>query len=193
MREAKLPTSALGALLLGFVALSAPACRGLERDRVASDYPPVEAAELGNMHNVSVSGEIWFGGVPTSEDLDLARRRGITHVIDLCTPEERPDFEVSRACERLGFACFDPGLVAADAISDQVVDQVLAQLNVDDRGPTLIFCGTGGRSAMFFAVHRVVDQGVPLERALVEARRAGMKPGDSEEFVRAQVERLTSS
>ena len=43
---------------------------------------------------------------------------------------------------------------------------------------------------MFFAIHRVLNEGVPLEEALVEARSSGMRAGDPEEFVRAQVARL---
>jgi protein tyrosine phosphatase (PTP) superfamily phosphohydrolase (DUF442 family) len=66
------------------------------------------------------------------------------------------------------------------------------RLNHWKSDPRLIFCGTGGRSAMFFAIHRVVDQGVPLDQALLEARRAGMKPGAPADFVRRQTERLQS-
>jgi hypothetical protein len=42
------------------------------------------------------------------------------------------------------------------------------------------------------AIHRTVVVGVPLERALMEARRAGMMPGDQDAFIRGQVLRLTS-
>ena len=57
-------------------------------------------------------------------------------------------------------------------------------------GPTLMFCGSGGRCAAFLAIYRAVVLGVPLDKALVEARRAGMKPGEPEDFVRSQVEQL---
>jgi hypothetical protein len=42
---------------------------------------------------------------------------------------------------------------------------------------------------MFFALHRILNERVPVEAALVEARRAGMKPGAPEDFVRRTVER----
>jgi hypothetical protein len=55
--------------------------------------------------------------------------------------------------------------------------------------PLLMYCGTGRRCAAFLAIHRAADLDVPLDEAIAEARRAGMRPED-EAFVQAQVERL---
>jgi protein tyrosine phosphatase (PTP) superfamily phosphohydrolase (DUF442 family) len=166
-----------------------PACRSSDNHSIDEEYPPVETSELGSMNNVSVAGQVWFGGVPSEEDLDLAKRRGIEQVIDLCTTDEQPEYDLATVCVELDLELFQVQLVSEESIGDQLVDQVLGELDRTDQ-PKLIFCGTGSRSAMLFAIYRASRQGVPLEQALIEARRAGMKPGQPEEFVRAQVERL---
>jgi hypothetical protein len=89
-----------------------PACRTGDKGPVAEAWPPLETAEMGSMHNVSVSGELWLGGVPSADDLDLAKRRGILYLIDVCTPEERPGYDMQVACQELGISLFDAGIAA---------------------------------------------------------------------------------
>jgi protein tyrosine phosphatase (PTP) superfamily phosphohydrolase (DUF442 family) len=154
------------------------------------DYPPVQSAELGSMRNVSRANGIWFGGLPTADDLDLARRRGILRVINLCSPDEKPEYALDRTLDELKFDQIDVRLVSRNDVPDAVVDKVLEALAGDDVPKTLIFCGDGSRSAALFALHRVVNEKVPLEQALVEARSNGMRRGAPEEFVREQSIRL---
>lgn len=156
-------------------------------------YPPLEVAELGTMRNVSRCGELWFGSAPRAADLDLARRRGVRLVIDLSAPDEIPECDVPAVSAEMGLRYLDAGGSASEVASDGVVDLVLRELEVASGEPVLLFCANGGRCAAFVAIRRVVHQGVPLEQALVEARRAGMKPGEPEDFVRAQVERLLTA
>ena len=142
------------------------------------------------MHNVFVHERVWFGGTPSAEDLDLAQRRGIEQVIDLCTPTESPEYDLRGECNRLGLRWRDIGLRSDGEIPDSAVDLVLALL-VDPTEPeTLMYCGDGSRCAMLFAIHRVVNGGVWIDDALLEARRAGMRSDSAEEFVRRQVDRL---
>ena len=177
-------TLALGALI------ASAACHSPRRESQSPDYPPVESADFGSMRNVSVSGRIWFGGTPDEGDLDLAQRRGIETVIDLTTPDETNGVNAAQVCARLGLEYFHLGLPNPERLTDEAVDLVLARLGRDEHGRTLMFCGSGGRCATFLAIYRAVAVGVPVEEALVEARHAGMKPGEPEEFVRRQVERL---
>jgi len=181
----RLLAARITAVLLG---LSLAAC--LSGKSSLPDYPKVESAELGTMRNVSRSGDIWFGGVPSPEDLDLARRRGIERVVNLCTPDQQPEYAIDREIDALGFKRVDVQLISRTNIPDDVVTLVVRALGADEIPRTLIFCGDGSRSAMFFAIHRVLNEGVPLEEALVEARSSGMRAGDPEEFVRQQVARL---
>jgi len=177
-------------LLVCALALAGLACRGGSKTTEAPPWPPLESAELGSMPNVSFSDGVWIGGTPTPSDLDLARRRGIVTVVDLRTREERPSEDVALACRELGLEYVDMGL-RPEETPDSAVDQVLHLLSESDSNKVLLFCSDGSRSAMFLAVHRVLDQGLPLEKALAEARRSGM-PQEGEVFVRRQVERLSA-
>lgn len=164
-------------------------CGGVRTRGASPVAERLQSSELGDMHNVSAIDGIWLGGLPTVDDLDLARRRGIERVIDLRIPEEPLVYDLRAECARLELECISVNLQAADDLPNSAVDIVLQGLSEPDL-KTLIFCGDGSRSAMFFAIHRVVQGGLDLEEALYEARCAGMQPGSSEDFVRLQVERL---
>ncbi len=169
---------------------SCTACSSLREEPTVADYPPLESGDFGSMRNVSMCGPIWFGSAPTPEDLDLAARRGVRTIIDLTVPDERGDEDLRPGCHSLEIDYLDAGLPAVDHIGDEAVDLVLSRLGKGESGPILMFCGNGGRCALFVAIYRTVILGVPVEAALVEARHAGMKPGEHEDFVRSQVERL---
>lgn len=169
------------------------ACGSLSKQGVPPAFPPLEAAELGSMHNVSVSDGLWFGGLPTADDLDLARRRGIERVIVLCEPELLGGHDLQSTCADLGLECVDLGLRQEDPIPAEAVDRVIAFLGENPRRRTLMFCEDGSRSATLFAIHRVVNDGMALSEALVEARRSGMRPGEPEGFVELHVGRLATA
>lgn len=180
-------------LVLLLLGSTLPACQGSGDHELEADYPPIVSSTFGEMRNVSVSGPIWFGGAPCRQDLELAERRGIERVIDLSSSSEVPRCDVSSTCKALGMEYLKAAAEGESERCDEAVDLVLGWLESGSARPTLMFDGTGGRCASFIAIHRAVAYGVPLEEALVEARRAGMKPGDPEEFVRDQVERLTTA
>lgn len=153
----------------------------------------VHPAEFGSMHNVSRVGALWIGSYPSQSDLDLAARRGIDVVIDLAAEGERPSWDLASACARLAIEHVRIGIAGSKRIGDDDVDRCLAALRRAGGSQALLFCAHGDRAAMFLAIHRAADQGLPLEAALDEARRAGMKPGPPEAFVRRQVERLLAA
>ncbi len=171
------------------------------------DYPPIESTQFGTMSNVSKMGPLWFGAMPTENDLDLASRRGVQRIIDLSVPSERGTCATSVACTRHEIEYLIAGIRPDSDPTDESVDLVLGWLRESLVGsvdasqkqaapqpiPTLIICGSGGRCSMFFAIFRVMEMDVPLQAALEEARRGGMLPGHPEVFVRQQVERLTTS
>jgi protein tyrosine phosphatase (PTP) superfamily phosphohydrolase (DUF442 family) len=179
--------------ILAALALAASGCRAAGARVLANEYgpPPASPAALGSMRNVSVSGAVWIGSHPSASDLDLAHRRGIATVIDLSLPEEGQGYDVAATCEGLGIAYVPLGIQSACPIPEEAVDRALSELRSAQRGPVLMFCGNGGRAAMVFAIWRALDGGIGVEEALVEARRSGMKPGAPEDFVRAQIVRLS--
>lgn len=167
------------------------ACGSPPKQAPAPAYPPLEVAELGSMRNVSTSAGLWLGGQPTAKDMDLARRRGVERVIALGSAREVP-FDLPGTCRSLGLECHLLGLPPGEPPPDAAVDRVLALLAEEPRRDTLLFCEDGSRSAALVAVHRVVNVGLSVEDALAEARRAGVRTVQAEEFVREQVARLSS-
>lgn len=168
----------------------APACRSGSGGAAPAAYPLLVPGDFGGMHNVSTAGPIWIGGMPDAEDLELAQRRGIKRVIDISVPSEVHECDVVTECGQLGLDYATAGLVTEDRLTSESVDLVLAELADEDLPSTLMFCGTGGRCAIYLAIYRVMHLQVPLEDALVEARRAGMEAGESADFVRSEVARL---
>jgi len=181
----RMRSAALLALLLAFAA----GCRSSDSAPPRASYPALESSSFGTMRNVSVADQIWFGGSPGEGDLELAQRRGVHAVIDLSSPEEVCPIDVAAVCGALGLAYEKPVIASSDPLDDELVDQVLELLEREDGEPILMFCGSGSRCATLLAIHRASRIGVPLEEALIEARRAGMRPQD-ELFVREQVQRL---
>ena len=114
-------------------------------------------------------------------------------MIDLSASTEKKNCDVAAECNSLGLEYLMAAQNSEDLEADQCVDLVLGWLKQADAGPTLMFDGSGGRCATFLAIYRSVVMQVPLEKALVEARSAGMKPRAPEEFVRVQYHRLTSA
>jgi len=180
--------SALALLALLF----STSCRSNDAREVRTNYPPIERSALGEMRNVSMIGSIWFGTMPGEEDLALAKRRGIRRVIDLSVSEELPCCDVPSACRALGLEYLTPVLQDGEFLTAESVDLVLEWIEESGDTPILMFDGSGGRCACYLAIWRVTRLGVPLEVALTEARRAGMKPGSPEDFVRSQVDRLSA-
>ncbi len=182
-----------------FLVMMALGCQTTEDDSARAACPPINAGSLGEMRNVSTMGSISFGALPCEEDMGLARRRGIERVIDLSSPDEKGRCNLAAVCTRMEIEYMPSAIRSEGPPSDESVDFVMECLiqgcsmnsDPDKRAiPTLMVDGSGGRSASFLAIYRVCWLGVPLEEALVEARRAGMRPGDPEAFVRVQVERI---
>ena len=188
MTPAPLPFR-LAALAL---ALALGACGSTSTKQDAPKWPELAAAELGSMRNVSVSNGLWIGGSPSEQDLDLASRRGIRRVISLCTRDESPSYDLRTVGQRLGLEVHEIGPRDSDLLGDGCVDRSLSLLSTTGTVKTLMFCLDGSRCAAVFAIHRVVQEGMPLEDALFEARRAGLRQDDVEK-VEHHVRRLATS
>lgn len=188
VRSSRPPRSAQ---LFVVLALLLPgACRTSPPEEEPPAYPPLVPADFGAMHNVSQTGELWIGGMPNAADLELAQRRGVQLVLDLSVSTDARTCDVAAECRKLKIAYASAGISTESRLTSGSVDLVLAELDRTPPVPTLMFSGTGSRSAAYLAIYRVVRLGLPLEEALIEARRAGMRSGDSVEFVRSEVARL---
>lgn len=166
-------------------------CVGLPEEPT-KPHVELRFVELGDMVNVCVCGDIWFGGLPSANDLDIAQRRGIETLVALLPANSEDRAVLDQHSRDLGlkrlFITLEPGQECDDA-----VDEVLSFLRREDRGPVLMVSPGGGAAAMMISIYRIVDDGVDPEVAMDAARRAGMKPGHSEETVLSQVARRLNS
>lgn len=157
------------------------ACKTLPQEPTPNEWPTFESASMGAMANVHRVGDLWIGGLPVRADLELAARRGLKQVLDVRPAHQSPGEDLAAAAREHGMdfvtLAFDP-----ERPDPAIVERALTEMRRP--GPKLLFCSDGGGAALILAVHRVRDQGVPLEEALGEARRMGMKPGAPEDFVR---------
>lgn len=161
----------------------------------SSGPPPIEALqsdELGSMTNVSVCGDLWVGGQPHRDDLDLASRRGIELILDLSGPGEL-GFDPAATCRRLKMLYVSAPLRIAesDDFRQEDLNRVLEILEYQQGRTMLMFSSSGSEAALAFALHRARTEGLTSEEAELEARRAGMKPGRAVKLLKQQFELLS--
>ena len=157
----------------------------------ASDsVPQVNDAELGETRNVHRCGDLFLAGQPTQEDLKLIKQRGIRSIITL-REENEVDWE-EIAVQTAGLQFVRVPFRGPETLSDDVFDQV-RQLLAEADGPTLLHCGSANRVGAVWLVHRVLDQGVPVETAVAEARRVGLRNAGYEERAQRYIRRMQES
>ena len=157
----------------------------------APQWSALEASNFGTMENVSMSERLWFGGGAAEGDIELAFRRGVKRVLDLRFQADELGFDLVEACDAYGIELVAAGLKDAESLSGEDADLVLGVFRDIERRPLLVLCEAGSNSAAFFGLWRSLDHEMPLELALDEARKVGMRPGVLEGFVRAQHARLS--
>lgn len=174
----------LGLLLAG---LTLAGCQSASSTEAAA-VVHLEPAKFGGLKSCFQWGEMYLGSVPGPEELELAARRGVGLLLDL-RQSPAQDSALSLQARDLGMeyahAPIDP-----EQLSDGEVDRALTALAAAEERPALLFCETGSRAAMVAALFRIERQPDSLERAIEDARRAGMKPGSSESALRRQAARL---
>ena len=62
-----------------------------------------------------------------------------------------------------------------DSLTDEVFDRVRKILGDPERKPVFVHCGSANRVGAVWLVHRVLDDKVPLDRALKEAKKVGLR------------------
>ena len=182
-------TALAACLLVGLTS----GCSSMGEDDGGERIHHVENGELADMTNVCHYGQLWVGGQPSAEALELAARRGVELVIDL-SREGELEFDASAVCQREGLEyqavpCFGLG-EDEQGIDEFALDAVLELLDEHAGRPTLMFSRSGSEAALVFALHRGSSAGLSIEEAVAEARRAGLKPGVSEDELREQLQRL---
>ncbi len=154
-------------LVLGMVA----ACWGADE----SGKPhKVEATKLGKTRNVHACGNLFLAGQPTPEDIAILKQKGIQRVITLRTDGE-VDWDEAAKIKQAGIEFVQVPFRLPDSLTDEVFDKVRKLLREHDRKPTLLHCGSANRVGAVWLAYRVLDEKVPLKKAIEEAREVGLR------------------
>lgn len=142
--------------------------------------PQLEACKLGDIHKISRFDSVFLAGEPTEDDFKLAKEKeGIKTVINLRMPDEL-DWDEAAAAKKLGMDYFHLPIGSAAALKDETFMKSRQLLNDKKRHPVLLHCASANRVGAVWLVHRVLDQQVPYDKALEEAKKVGLKSADLE-------------
>ncbi len=153
----------------------------------ARTVDPVEPATLGDASNVHRAGSLFLSGGLEPGDVDTLVERGITRVISLCQDGE-VDWDEQGALRAADIRFISIPLRAPDTFTDTAFHTLRMHLATGSE-PTLLHCASASRVGGLWIPFRVLDQGVPIERAVAEAKTIGMGNPVYEQRARAYVAR----
>ncbi|RMF21825.1 MAG: hypothetical protein D6760_08635 [Deltaproteobacteria bacterium] len=155
--------------------------------RAAEDkIPEPKAIWIAGVPNAVQVGNVVISGQPSAEALGLLKMQGYKTVVSTRAPGELNWDEAAEAAKAgLKFISI-PMPSPVTEISDEQVAKLAEAMEKAER-PMLLHCGSGNRIAGLWAVYLAEHEGVPADRALALAEKAGMRS------VRAAVEKRLRS
>jgi uncharacterized protein (TIGR01244 family) len=155
-----------------FVRLGPPANQRATRRIAFRDPPPNgEVAVGGERHRLII-------GQPDEAMLRDLKAAGVTGVINFRVPTEHPEFAEASIVEASGMRYQSLPVAGAAGLTDDVIDAARASLHeaCEAGGAMAIHCRSGNRASASWAAYRVLDENVPIEQAIAEARALKMSP-----------------
>ncbi len=145
-----------------------------------AEKPKLEKAELGRTVNVHRFGNIWMAGQFTPDDIAKLKEAGITTVVTLRTDGELT-WDEKQLLEEAGIKYIAIPFRQPETLTDEVFDKVrdiLKKSQQDEKQKLLLHCGSANRVGAVWAAFRALDQNVPLDEAIKEAKEVGLRnPG----------------
>lgn len=166
---------------LAFALLLSPALAGTSPRDVLGDLPHVSFPAA---HRVA-SGRL------QPDDVALLKQAGVRQVIDLSADSETPDFDEAATLRAAGIGYHNlPIHGAADLTRANLVrfDQLLLNAGAQE---TLVHCASSNRVGALIALRAAMIRGAPIEEAVQEGRRWGLK--SMEPAVRERLQHWTNS
>lgn len=114
-------------------------------------------------------------GALQAKDIALIAKAGVRHVIDLRVDTETPDFDEGLAVRNAGMQYHNlPIRGAEDLTPDNAArfDRLISEVGA---APTLVHCSTSNRVGALAALRAAWIKDQPVEAALAEGRRWGLK------------------
>lgn len=128
--------------------------------------------------------ELAIGGVPhrfllaqpDAAQLAALKSAGVDVVVNFRKSSEHPEYDEQAAAAEMGLTYFNPAYSGAAELSEALLASTSAAISAaDEKGETIaLHCRTGNRVAALWAPYRVLEQGIPIEQAINEARAMQM-------------------
>ena len=169
---------ALTALVV--VALTAGLAAQLPPAAPAQELPPI-----GKF--LQVTPQFCTGAQPRVEHFAKLKADGIKAVLNLRQPSEHRAEEEQATVEKLGMKYFNIPVVYREP-TDAQVDEFLRLTDDTANRPMFIHCTAAIRVGAFWAIRRVMRDGMTIDAALEEGKKVGLVNAPHlEEFVRKYV------
>jgi uncharacterized protein (TIGR01244 family) len=146
------------------------------------------AQELPPIRNfLQVTPDFCTGGQPRPEHFAKLKADGVKSVLNLRQPSEHRADDEKAAAEQAGLKYFNIP-VAFGAPTDAMADEFLKLTDDPANRPMFIHCTAAIRVGAFWAVRRVLRDGMSIDAALEEAKKVGLAGAPHlEEFARQYV------
>jgi uncharacterized protein (TIGR01244 family) len=146
--------------------------------QAAQDVPPIR-------NFLQVNTDFCTGGQPKPEHFEKLKADGVKAVLNLRTPGEHRADEERAEVTRLGLRYFNIPVVYT-APTDAQADEFLRITDDEANRPMFIHCTAAIRVGAFWAIRRVMRDGLTVDAALEEARKVGLTNAPHlDTFVRA--------
>lgn len=152
---------------------------------VAEKLEPYECGEIARLHTFQ---GIFLASQPSPADFEQARKGGVKTVINIRHPEEIKEFDEAKVVADLGLAYHNPAWNGPEELTDAVFDELRGLLRTVEK-PILFHCSSANRVGAIWLAYRVLDDGLGVEDALVEAKTVGLKSPDYEARAKAYIQR----
>ncbi len=156
-----------------------PACSGTSPEPALPG--PVAYTSVEGIKNASAMGSLILAGQPTVEQVAALGAAGVETMIDMRGADEVPDRDGGAEAEAAGMSYKPLPLVGADALDDEYMDRMRAELRSAEGTPTILHCGSANRVGAVMIPYLVLDQGRSLDEALAEAKQIGLRSEALEE------------
>lgn len=143
--------------------------RETPRFKVGDPIPAPELAIGGVLHRFILTQ-------PDGAQLGALESAGVDVVINFRKPAELPDYNEQEAVSSTGMTYCNLPYAGAAELTDQLLDSARAAIKVaDENGDTAaLHCRTGNRIGPGWAAYRAIDQSIPVEQAINEAKAMQM-------------------
>lgn len=156
---------------------------------VEGDPIPVDEVAIGGVSQRFLLAQ------PNAAQIALLKRDGVDVVVNYRPAREDPSFneEAAVAGAGLGYHAFP--YAAPSELTDAIFDSTRAALRDAAKSGEVValHCRSGSRASTAWVGYRVLEQGIPIDQAIAEARALQMRGAEMEAKAREYVERRRST